>query len=91
MILWRITTIRRGHILTTITSLLRIDLSPEVVDCIVFWTKNPIPMLPRLSELDAYKYYFQCYGKDMETNLPDKKGQLIPAFHSVMKKKHRSL
>ena len=69
----------------------RIDLSPEVVDCIVFWTKNPIPMLPRLSELDAYKYYFQCYGKDMETNLPDKKGQLIPAFHSVMKKKHRSL
>lgn len=32
-----------------------IDLSPEVVDCIVFWTKNPIPILPRLSELDAYK------------------------------------
>lgn len=62
-----------------------------MVDCIVFWTKNPIPMLPRLSELDAYKYYFQCYGKDMETNLPDKKGQLIPAFHSVTKKKHRSL
>ncbi|MFR2168403.1 MAG: hypothetical protein ACLS5W_11530 [Coprococcus sp.] len=39
----------------------------------MFWTKNPIPMLPRLSELDAYKYYFQCYGKDMETNLPDKR------------------
>lgn len=37
----------------------RIDLSPDVVDCIVFWTKNPIPMLPRLDELEAYKYYFQ--------------------------------
>ena len=65
----------------------RIDLSPEVVDCIVFWTKNPIPMLPRLPELDAYKYYFQFtltgYGKDMETNLPDKKGQLIPAFQEL--------
>ena len=44
-------------------------------------------MLPRLSELDAYKYYFQFtltgYGKDMETNLPDKKGQLIPAFQEL--------
>lgn len=26
----------------------RIGLSPEVVDCIVFWTKNPEPMLERL-------------------------------------------
>ena len=29
----------------------RIDLSPEVVDGIVFWTKNPRPMLKRLNEL----------------------------------------
>lgn len=68
----------------------RIDLSPEVVDCIVFWTKNPIPILPRLSELDAYKYYFQFtltgYGKDIETNLPDKKGQLIPAFQELARR-----
>ena len=26
----------------------KISLSPELVDCIVFWTKNPIPMLNRL-------------------------------------------
>ncbi len=48
---------------------------------------NPIPMLPRLSELDAYKYYFQFtltgYGKDIEENLPDKKEQLIPAFQEL--------
>ena len=25
----------------------RIDLSPRVVDCIVFWTKNPAAMLGR--------------------------------------------
>ena len=30
----------------------RIDLSPHIVDCIVFWTKNPKPMMSRLEELD---------------------------------------
>jgi len=29
----------------------KIALSPELVDCIVFWTKNPEPMLDRLEEL----------------------------------------
>ena len=24
----------------------KINLSPDVVDCIVFWSKNPAPMLP---------------------------------------------
>ena len=36
----------------------RIDLSPEVVDCIVFWTKNPEPMISRLDELASYDYCF---------------------------------
>lgn len=65
----------------------RIDLSPELVDCIVFWTKNPTPMLERLDELNGYSYYFQFtltgYGKDMEANLPDKKKVLIPAFQRL--------
>ncbi|WP_457791248.1 DUF1848 domain-containing protein [Anaeromassilibacillus sp. SJQ-5] len=56
----------------------RIDLSPENVDCIVFWTKNPAPFLSRLSELDArgIPYYFQFtltpYGPELEPGLPDK-------------------
>lgn len=29
----------------------RIDISPEVVDCIVFWTKNPKAMIPRLERI----------------------------------------
>jgi hypothetical protein len=29
----------------------RIDLSPEVVDGIVFWTKNPVPILDKLDLL----------------------------------------
>lgn len=30
----------------------RIELSPETVDCFVFWTKNPEPMLPYLKMID---------------------------------------
>ena len=55
----------------------KIDLSPEVVDCIVFWTKNPAPMLAGLEELKAYPYYFQFtltgYGTDIERNVPHKR------------------
>lgn len=65
----------------------QIDLSPEVVDGIVFWTKNPIPMLDRLGELREYMYYFQFtltgYGADVERGLPSKSGVLIPAFQRL--------
>jgi len=62
----------------------KIDLSPQVVDCIVFWTKNPLPMMDRLDELKDYHYYFQftltSYGKDVEPYLPDKRKQMIGIF-----------
>ena len=65
----------------------RINLSPELVDCIVFWTKNPVPMLERLDELSPYHYYFQFtltgYGRDVEEKLPSKKEVLIPAFQHL--------
>lgn len=65
----------------------RITLSPEVVDCIVFWTKNPEPMLDRLEELQDYHYYVQFtltgYGKDLEPGLPDKRETLIPVFQKL--------
>lgn len=68
----------------------RIDISPEVVDCIVFWTKNPEPMINRLSELAEYKYYFQFtltgYGKDVECNVPHKKEKMIPIFQELSSK-----
>lgn len=67
-----------------------IDLSPEVVDCIVFWTKNPKPMLDRLDELKEYKYYFQFtltgYGADIECNVPHKKEEVIPTFQKLSNK-----
>jgi len=36
----------------------KIDLSPEIVDCIVFWTKNPANMLDWLDKLRAYNTIF---------------------------------
>ena len=68
----------------------RIDLSPQAVDCIVFWTKNPAPMMERLGELAAYRYYFQFtltgYGKHMEPGLPPKKEVLIPVFQRLSRR-----
>lgn len=68
----------------------RLPLSPDIVDCIVFWTKNPIPMLPKLDGLREYCYYFQFtltgYGRDIEANLPDKRKELIPAFQKLSDK-----
>ena len=65
----------------------KISLSPDVVDGIVFWTKNPIPMMNRLSELDKYTYYFQftltAYGRDVEPNVPSKNNVIIPAFQEL--------
>jgi hypothetical protein len=63
----------------------RIRLSPEVVDCIVFWTKDARSMMDKLPELDrlAYKYYFQFtltpYDKTIEKNLRDKT-EIIETF-----------
>lgn len=56
----------------------RVRLDPQAVDCIVFWTKDPAPILPKLGEISAmgYPFYFQFtltpYGRDLEPNLPPK-------------------
>lgn len=68
----------------------RIDLSPEAVDCIVFWTKNPVQMIDKLGYLSDYSYYFQFtltgYGKDIEPHLPDKREELISLFRKLSEK-----
>ena len=65
----------------------RLELSPETIDCIVFWTKNPEPMLARLSELAPYPYYFQftltSYGTDVEANVPHKREVMLPVFQKL--------
>ena len=65
----------------------RIKISPDVVDGIVFWTKNPAPMLARLNEIREYMYYFQFsvtpYGKDIEPHLPQKNTEILSAFKNI--------
>ena len=62
------------------------SLSPEVVDCLAFCTKNPEPMLEYLDELDKYKQYWFVtltpYGKDIEPNVPDKE-KVIDSFKKL--------
>lgn len=52
-------------------------LRPDVIDCIVFWTKNPQPILPYLDKIDmlGYRYCFQMtitgYGEKLEPEVPE--------------------
>ncbi len=60
----------------------RVDLRPEAVDAIVFWTRNPGPLMPHLQELDelGYRYYFQYTLMDnprpLEPNAPAARASL---------------
>jgi len=63
----------------------RLYLSPDKVDCIVFWTKNPDDFIRYLPQIDSmgYKYYFlftvTSYDKSVEVNV-DKKIKIIDIF-----------
>lgn len=68
----------------------RVSLSPEVVDGIVFWTKNPVPMLDSLQLLKDYPFYFQftltTYGQDLEPGVPSKNSTIVPAFQELSRR-----
>lgn len=53
-----------------------VPLTPEVVDCIVFWTKDPANISGKLTLLKEYAYYFQVtitpYAKAIEPGVPAK-------------------
>ena len=78
---WLMNRIQEGYVLVrnpyNPNQVTKYNLSPEVVDCLAFCTKNPGPMLTYLDELDIYKQYWFVtitpYGKDIEPNVPDKK------------------
>lgn len=64
----------------------KVSLKKDAVDCIVFWTKNPENMLPKLSLIDDYSYYFQFtlnpYGLSLEPGVPGK-SRLIDTFRQL--------
>lgn len=67
----------------------RVKLSPSVIDCIVFWTKDPTQIIEKLDLLSEYKYYFQvtinAYDKSIERNVPSKI-QVIESFKKLSDK-----
>ncbi|MEG1426520.1 MAG: DUF1848 family protein, partial [Oscillospiraceae bacterium] len=79
---WFMNRVRAGYVLTrnprNHAQLSKISLSPDIADCIVFWTKDAANMLPYLHELDrmGYSYYFQFtltpYDRTLEANLRPK-------------------
>ena len=88
---WFIKRIKEGFVLVrnplNAHQISKISLSPDVVDGIVFWTKNPTPMLDKLDILSDYMFYFQftlnAYDTDIEVNIPNKQRHIIPAFRHL--------
>lgn len=66
-----------------------VSLALSDVDCFVFWTKNPLPMLQFLDELAGYHYYFlftlNNYPTSIEAGLPPLDNR-IEAFCSLADK-----
>lgn len=91
---WFFNRIKEGYVYVrnpmNIHQISKISLSPELVDGIVFWTKNPIPMIDRIDEIGDYSYYFQftlnSYGNEIETGVPNKNNIIIPAFKKLSNK-----
>lgn len=92
---WLMNRLRAGYALTrnpmNHAQLARVPLTPDIVDCIVFWTKDAANLLPRLGELDArgYRYYFQFtltpYDRAVEPNLRAK-AEIEETFRALSKR-----
>lgn len=69
----------------------KVPITPENVDCIVFWTKDAEKIIKHLDEIDSmgYKYYFQFtitpYERDIECRLRDK-NKIIETFKKLSEK-----
>lgn len=96
---WFINRLREGYVLVrnpfNHSQISRITVSPDTVDCVVFWSKDPGGILPYLDEIDgmSYRYMFQFtvtpYGPDIERNLRPKH-EIIETFMQLSKKIGRS-
>jgi len=85
---WFLNRIKEGFVLVrnpmNLHQISKIKLTSDIVDGIVFWTKNPEHMIAQLDELKNYMYYFQFtitpYGKDIEPNIPEKSTKILDIF-----------
>ena len=92
---WMLTRLREGFVVVPHPRrpdhFRRVSLGRNVVDCLVFWSKNPAPMLKRLEELKmlGYPFYFQFtitpYGKELEPGLPPKR-EILNTFRTMSRR-----
>ncbi len=91
---WFFNRIKEGYALTknpmNPNHISKVRITPDVIDCIVFWTKNPKNILDKLHLLKEYNYYFQftlnSYSEDIESGLPSKNKEVINTFREISKK-----
>jgi hypothetical protein len=68
-----------------------VPISARESRCLVFWTKNPAPLLPRLDELERFgiPFYFLFtltpYGPELERNLPPK-DEILKSFLTLARR-----
>jgi hypothetical protein len=77
---WLVQRLREGRVFVrnpmNFHQVSRISLSPDTIECLVFWTKNPAPLLAKLAEIDdlGYRYYFlftlTSYDWSVESHVP---------------------
>lgn len=78
---WLINRFESGYVLVrnpfNSNMLSKIELNKRTIDCIVFWTKNPKPLIERLDYFESYNYYFQItinpYDLKLEKGIPAKR------------------
>lgn len=87
---WFFNRVREGFVMTRNPydprRISRYKLDPETVDAICFCSKNPAPMIPRLSELSAFRQYWHVtitpYGRDIEPFVPPKE-EVMESFRRL--------
>lgn len=75
---WFANRIKEGYVLARNprfgTNISKIVLRPDLVDCIIFITKNPAGMLDKLDMLEKFNFLFQYtlnpYGPEIEGGIP---------------------
>ena len=90
---WLMNRLREGYVLVRNpydpSRVTRYELNPQVVDLMVFCTKNPRPMLPHLHMLAPYgQYWFVTitpYGTELEPCVPPKE-QVMEAFRQLSRR-----
>ncbi len=89
---WFMNRVREGYVMVrnpyNQSAVTRFEIRPDIVDMIGFCSKNPIPMLPHIAELNerGFAQYWQvtitAYGRDIEPGVPDKR-EIVAAFQKL--------